>query len=382
MKKKHNKLLCLLLAVITVISLIPTSVMAATCTHSYTKKYSYENANMHSYVSVCSKCGTETTGYGYSGWEDHTFSTAGKCSKCGYSKVCSHTNTTKKYNNLSSTQHEYYTHCNGCGIDYYFTTENHSYSYGSWAKYSTTQHKRTGTCACGATKTEYQNHTMSNGKCTVCGYTSTTECSHSSTSKTYSSSSDTQHRTVTKCNSCSKQISSVLESHTFSGNTCTKCGYTKTATVTASVTLSASSSSGTLGSAGGEISAEGAPASYTVTASATGCTVTKIVYTKNGVSTTVNGSSVTITAKTDSDFTTTTFTAYTNVSGVTATFTVNHKVVRHNVSQVMWETSNTAVIRSITGNGMNKSLSYSMTIPNSYSGQSNLTSDQVATIQS
>ena len=117
------------------------------------------------------------------------------------------------------------------------------------------------------------------------------------------------------------------------------------------VTLSASSSSGTLGSAGGEISAEGAPASYTVK-EPSGCSVTKITYTQNGRTYTANGSSVTITANSDSDFTTTTFTAYTSLFGVTATFFVNHKVVRHYVSQIMWETSNTDGIRSITGNGI------------------------------
>lgn len=89
-----------------------------------------------------------------------------------------------------------------------------------------------------------------------------------------------------------------------------------------------------------------------------------------------------ITANTQSDFYTSTFTAYTSVNGVTATFTVNFKYVRKNTSQVMWETFQEAVIRSITGNGLNKSLSYSMTILNSYDSQGNLTASQVATIQS
>ena len=48
----------------------------------------------------------------------------------------------------------------------------------------------------------------------------------------------------------------------------------------------------------------------------------------------------------------------------------------------MWETSHEAVIRSITGNGLNKSLSYAMTIPNSYDSQGNLTESQIAAIQS
>lgn len=363
-------------------SVLPLSVSAA-CSHSYTKVYTMENANMHSYKSKCTKCGTITEGYGYSGWLDHTFNSYGKCtacgyckhsstrtvyayengnmhsyyatcngcgqklegygysgwsnhsfsgntcSQCGYTKSCSHSSTSTKYSNLSSTQHKYWTHCNSCGIDYNYVTTSHSWSYGSWSATSDTSHKRSKSCTCGASSSE-------------------------------------------------------TGSHYFSGNSCTSCGYTKVSTpvVTASVSLSASGPSGTLGSAGGEIASESYPASYTVSASASGCSVTKIVYTLNGRSYTSNGSSVTITANTQSDFQTSTFTAYTSVSGVTATFTVNFKYVRKASSQVMWETSQEAVIRSITGNGLNKSLSYSMTIPNSYDSQGNLTASQIATIQS
>ena len=363
-------------------SILPLSVSAA-CSHSYTKVYTMENANMHSYKSKCTKCGTITEGYGYSGWLDHTFNSYGKCtacgyckhsstrtvyayengnmhsyyatcngcgqklegygysgwsnhsfsgntcSQCGYTKSCSHSSTSTKYSNLSSTQHKYWTHCNSCGIDYNYVTTSHSWSYGSWTATSDTSHKRSKSCTCGASSSE-------------------------------------------------------TGSHYFSGNSCTSCGYTKVSTpvVTASVSLSASGPSGTLGSAGGEIASESYPASYTVSASASGCSVTKIVYTLNGRSYTSNGSSVTITANSQSDFQTSTFTAYTSVSGVTATFTVNFKYVRKASSQVMWETSQEAVIRSITGNGLNKSLSYSMTIPNSYDSQGNLTASQIATIQS
>ena len=363
-------------------SVLPLSGSAA-CSHSYTKVYTMENANMHSYVSKCTKCGTVTEGWGYSGWLDHTFNSYGKCtacgyckhsstktvyayengnmhsyyakcngcgqklegygysgwsnhsfsgntcSQCGYTKTCSHSSTSTKYSNLSSSQHKYWTHCNSCGIDYNYVTTSHSWSYGSWSATSDTSHKRSKSCVCGASSSE-------------------------------------------------------TGSHYFSGNSCTSCGYTKVSTpvVTASVSLSASGPSGTLGSAGGEIASESYPASYTVSASASGCSVTKIVYTLNGRSYTSNGSSVTITANSQSDFQTSTFTAYTSVSGVTATFTVNFKYVRKASSQVMWETSQEAVIRSITGNGLNKSLSYSMTIPNSYDSQGNLTASQIATIQS
>ena len=65
MKQKFSKILCLILSVITIMSILPLSVSAA-CSHSYTKVYTMENANMHSYKSKCTKCGTITEGYGYS----------------------------------------------------------------------------------------------------------------------------------------------------------------------------------------------------------------------------------------------------------------------------------------------------------------------------
>ncbi len=331
-RKSLSRLLCMFLSIMMLLSVLPLAVSAA-CSHSYTKVYSYENANMHSYKSKCTKCGEIKEGWGYSGWLDHNFS-GNKCTDCGYSKACSHSSTSTQYSNLSSTQHKYWTHCNSCGIDYYFNTVSHSWSYGSWSATSSSSHQRSKSCVCGASSSE-------------------------------------------------------TGSHSYSGNSCTKCGYTKTTTtpttpsnpvVSASVSLSASSSTGTLGSAGGEIAAESCPASYTVYASASGCSVTRIVYTKNGKSYTSYSSSVTITASSETDFYTTTFTAYTD-AGVTATMTVNHKFVKKSNAYIMWETSHEATIRSITGNGLNKSLSYTMTIPNSYDEQTNLSSSQVAEIQ-
>jgi uncharacterized protein (DUF2141 family) len=48
----------------------------------------------------------------------------------------------------------------------------------------------------------------------------------------------------------------------------------------------------------------------------------------------------------------------------------------------MWETFHEVTIRSITGNGLNKTLAYTMTLENSYDYQANLSEEQVATIQS
>lgn len=384
MKQKFSKILCLILSVMLIMSILPLSVSAA-CSHSYTKVYTCENENMHSYKSKCTKCGTITEGWGYSGWLDHTFNSANKCTACGYQKKCSHGSTKTIYSYENSNMHSYYAKCNSCG------EKLEGWGYSGWS-----------------------DHTYSGNTCSKCGYTKS--CSHSNSKTTYTDYSGSQHKRASKCNSCGITFNTTTESHSwsygdwtassstqhkrtkscvcgrsstesgshsFSGNSCRTCGYTKTTTtpVNASVSLSASGPSGTLGSAGGEIASEKYPASYTVSASASGCSVTKIVYTLNDRTYTSNGSSVTITANSESDFQTSTFTAYTNVSGVTATFTVNFKYVRKNTSYIMWETSQDAVIRSITGNGLNKTLSYSMTIPNSYDSQGNLTADQVATIQ-
>ena len=315
-----------------------------TCSHSSTTKVcKYENSNQHSYDSKCNSCGQTLSGWGYSGWESHSFS-GNTCSSCGYTKSCSHSDNTRKYENSSSTQHKTWQHCNDCGINYNTTTASHSWDYGSWTSISDSQHKRTLSCVCGASKTETASHSFSGNTCTGCGY--------------------------------KKSSSSGGGSGSGSGS-----GWGGSAPSTASVTLSASGPSGTLGSAGGEITSESFPASYTVTASASGTTVTKIVYSMNGRTYTKNGSSVTITANKESEFTSTTFVAYT-AAGISATFTVNFKYVRHATSYYMWNTYHEATIRSITGNGLNKTLSYSMTLPNSYDEQTNLSDDQVRTLLS
>lgn len=382
MKQKFSKILCLILSVMMLMSVLPLSVSAA-CSHSYTKVYTAENGEMHSYVSKCTKCGTITEGWGYSGWLDHAFNSNGKCTDCGF---CKHSNTKKVYTYENGNMHSYNSYCYGCGQ----TIEGWGYS-------------------------DWEDHSFSGNTCTKCNYSKA--CAHTSTTTKYSYVSDAKHNVVIHCNSCGMDnnmgasnhswsygswsatsdtqhqrsktcvcgaSSSESGSHSFSGNSCSSCGYTKvnTPAVQADVSLSASGPSGSLGSAGGEISAETYPASYTVYASATGCSVTKIVYSLNGRTYTQNGSSVTITANSRNDFYTSTFTAYTDVSGVTATFTVNFKYVSKNTAYYMWETFHEATIRSITGNGLNKTLAYTMVLDNSYDYQANLSDEQIATLQS
>ena len=377
MKKNFSKFLCLILSVMMIMSVLPLAVSAA-CSHSYTKVYTIENEKMHSYKSKCTKCSTITEGYGYAGWEDHSYNSSGQCTACGH---CKHSKTKTTYSYENDNKHSYVTNCQNCGKQMSGGWEDHAFSGNNCTLCNYTK-----ACSHPNSQTVYTDYSSSQhkhaSKCNSCGivYNTVTE-SHAWSYSAWSAASDTQH-TRTKSCVCGRSSSESV-SHSFSGNTCSGCGYTKVSTpaVTATVSLSASGPSGSLGSAGGEITSETYPASYSVSASASGCSVTHIVYTLNGRSYTVNGSSVSITANSQSDFQTSTFTAYTSVSGVTATFTVNFKYVRKNTSSVMWETSQEAVIRSITGNGLNKALSYSMTIPNSYDSQGNLTASQISTIQ-
>jgi len=99
---------------------------------------------------------------------------------------------------------------------------SHSYSYGSWQYYSTSQHRRTGTC-------------------TSCGATTYTYGSHSKTTK-YAPYSSTQHSYGQYCSTCASYVGSVsYANHSFSYGswqnysgtqhrrlkTCATCGYSE-----------------------------------------------------------------------------------------------------------------------------------------------------------
>ncbi len=378
MKKKT---LSLFLVVLTILSVLPTSVLAA-CSHSYEYIYTIENERMHSYKSECTRCGTITDGWGYAGWENHSRDRYGVCEECGH---CDHSCSETVYSYENSNMHSYYTYCDGCGKDLQGS------GYAGWEDHSFDGN----TCEdCGFEKAcrhydsevVYSEYSSSRHEvameCMDCGIIYNTETeSHSWEYWDWESVSATRHSREKEC--ICGEYATETESHSFSGNICEECGYRKEdePAVSASVRLYAESDTGSLGEAGGEIASEYVPAEYTVYAEAEDCEVTRISYIQDGTRYTVYGDSVTITADSESEFTTTTFTAYTDVDGVTATFTVNHKFVRKNVSYYMWATSHEATIRSITGNGINKSLAHTMTIPNSYDDQTNLTDEQVAEIQ-
>jgi len=385
MTRRINKFICAALAVLTLLAVFPVTALAA-CMHSYIRAYTCENENMHSYVSQCRKCGDIRMGWGYSDWEDHVFDENGVCYYCGYQKECTHPSVRKVANYENANMHSSYSVCNICGEIImgpgYSGWEDHTWGADDtciWCGYRRE-------CPHSSTTYSYYPYTSSQHKlsitCNICGVTFYTwPESHSWEYGTWTAVSDAQHeRTICcVCGECRTETAD----HTFSGDICTACGFVRQTqpAVAARVTLYASGPSGDLGPAGGEISAETVPASYSVYAEAEGCTVTGIAYDYKGWMNYSSGSGVSITAETISDFESTTFTAYTNIPGVTATITVNFKFVRHSQAYIMWNTSDDAVIRSIVGDGMVQYLEHAISIPNSYESQGNLSDEQVAEIQ-
>ncbi len=380
MKRTHIRMLSLLLAAAVLFGIFPVSVTAA-CSHKYERIYTTENAKMHSYISECTRCGQTYNGSGYAGWENHEYDRWGECISCGY---CSHSNIETTYSFENNNMHSFASECENCGKDFV------GGSYSGW-----------------------EEHSFWGDECELCGYVR--KCGHYDSDIVYEDLSYNEHYVAYECNDCGVTYNSSTEEHewdygewdavsetehereyfcvgcghsnyetedhNFYYDTCDDCGFTRSNDYEdASVTLYAEGPDGELYSAGGEIAADYYPASYTVAAEASGCEIEKIIYTLNGRTKTVYSDSVTITAETEDEFETSTFTAYTD-TGLTATFTVNFKYYRKNTTYYMWATSHEATIRSITGNGLNKTLAYTMTIPNSYDGQTNLTDEQIAEIQ-
>ena len=127
---------------------------------------------------------------------------------------CYHYSTYTEWNGCN-----WYEYCDDCGalVD---SGTSHSYSYGSWTYYNSSQHSRTATCTrCGSTTVSYGRH---------------------STAPRYSYYSSTQHKVQDYCSTCSSYIgSATYESHSFAygdwqdysetqhrrSKTCSDCGH-------------------------------------------------------------------------------------------------------------------------------------------------------------
>mgnify|MGYP001733798732 CR=1 FL=1 len=140
---------------------------------------------------------------------------SGTCPDCG-----SHTWVLQSQQAATCTSNGYRSYSCACGQTKSETiySSGHSYSYGSWEQYSSSQHRRTGSCRnCGATDYDYASHSMSYGSwsnssssqhsrtasCRTCGYSTTEYGNHSYSTGAWSKYSDTQHRRAKTCTSCS-----------------------------------------------------------------------------------------------------------------------------------------------------------------------------------
>ena len=151
------------------------------CRHTRTRKEWTGSCTWKEYCRDCGKylrSGTTHGTYSYGPWEYYTstqhrsFYSCNDCGEGSY-KYASHS-TQRQYSQHSATQHSYREYCSTCssyiGSASY---EGHSFSYGSWSSYSTTQHRRTKTCSdCQYSDYDYGSHTDNNrdGKCDTCGY--------------------------------------------------------------------------------------------------------------------------------------------------------------------------------------------------------------------
>ena len=139
---------------------------------------------------------------------------SGTCPDCG-----SHTWVLQSQQAATCTSNGYRSYSCVCGQTKSETiySSGHSYSYGSWEQYSSSQHRRTGSCRnCGATDYDYASHSMSYGSwsnysdsqhsrtasCRTCGYSTTDYGSHSYSTGAWSKYSDTQHRRSKTCSGC------------------------------------------------------------------------------------------------------------------------------------------------------------------------------------
>jgi hypothetical protein len=182
-------------------------------TYSY-GAWSYYNTTRHQGTGTCSGCGATTTDYG------------------------NHRKTTK-YEEYTAAKHKKYSYC--ADYDHSFgtpTAENHSLTAGAWQNHNATQHKRTVSCSCGYSKTEYADHELvtesvenvsatqhrKNMKC-VCGFTTSVPENHSFIYGSCESISDTDHCRSKTC-SCSYS-STEIENHADadSNGSCDKCGH-------------------------------------------------------------------------------------------------------------------------------------------------------------
>ena len=193
--------------------------------HSSRGHANYNECNSCHYVQYLGTYTTKSHGSGAYG--------SGTCPECG-----SHTWVLQSQQAATCTSNGYRNYSCACGQTKSETiySSGHSYSYGSWEQYSSSQHRRTGSCRnCGATDYDYASHSMSYGSwsnssssqhsrtvsCRTCGYSTTDYGSHSYSTGAWSKYSDTQHRRSKTCSGCGASTYDYAD-HSYSYGSWTK----------------------------------------------------------------------------------------------------------------------------------------------------------------
>ena len=174
--------------------------------HSSRGHANYNECNSCHYVQYLGTYTTKSHGSGAYG--------SGTCPDCG-----SHTWVLQSQQAATCTSNGYRSYSCACGQTKSETiyASGHSYSYGSWEQYSSSQHRREAYCRnCGDSDYEYASHSMSYGSwsnssssqhsrtasCRTCGYSTTDYGNHSYSTGSWSKYSGTQHRRSKTCSGC------------------------------------------------------------------------------------------------------------------------------------------------------------------------------------
>ena len=215
----------------------------SSCSWHY--EYDQYDEDTHIKYEQCNNCSANEYAYGIR--SAHTYNSSGVCTVCGYtqSASCSHGAT---YTTWSGCY--WYKYCNYCGELVSSGVSHGTYTYGSWQYYSSSQHRRSGTCSdCGSggkyeyashsTTAQYTQYSASQHKvtqhCDTCNSDigSTTYESHTYTYGSWTSASETQHKRTKTCSLCGLSTEETgTHADANADGKCDTCGYSMSVTVT------------------------------------------------------------------------------------------------------------------------------------------------------
>ena len=226
--------------------------------------YVYKDHGDGSYGSwTCPSCGSHTWVLDYE--SDATCTRNGyreySCD-CGQSKretiyATGHSYSYGSWEQYSSSQHRRESYCRNCGASSY-DYASHSLSYGSWSNDSSSQHSRTVSChTCGYSITDYGSHSYSTGSwskysdtqhrrsktCSGCGASTYDYANHSYSYGSWTRADDTQHKRTKTCSACGDSSEEYADHIDANGDgKCDDCG----ATVSLSIKWDAGTNGGTI----------------------------------------------------------------------------------------------------------------------------------------